>query len=152
MKKTFLTGFTALSILFATTSCDSDDDRESIIASADLPITASTFVNSYFPNAVYLTVKKQNKADNDSSIYDIFLTNGFEIDFDATGNWINIDGNHQPIPVELIPEKINTYVTANYANLFVTSIDKEPNYTEVDLSNNLELIFDLQGNFLRIDK
>ncbi|WKL50535.1 PepSY-like domain-containing protein [Flavobacterium pectinovorum] len=65
---------------------------------------------------------------------------------------MDIDGNHQAIPAELIPEKINTYATANYANLFITSIDKEPTYIEVELSNNLELVFDLQGNFLRIDK
>jgi len=152
MKKIILTGFIALSILFSTTSCNNDDDRESIITSADLPTTSDKFVSTYFPNATYLTVKKQNKADSDGSIYDVYLTNGFEIDFDAAGNWIDIDGNHQAIPVELIPEKINTYVTTNYANLFVTSIDKEPTYIEVELSNNLELVFDLQGNFLRIDK
>lgn len=152
MKKIILTGFITLSILFSTTSCNNDDDRESIITSADLPTTSDTFVSTYFPNATYLTVKKQNKADNDNSIYDVFLTNGFEIDFDAAGNWIDIDGNHQAIPVELIPEKINTYVTANYANLFITSIDKEHTSIEVELSNNLELVFDLQGNFLQIDK
>lgn len=152
MKKIILTGFITLSILFSTTSCNNDDDRESVITSADLPTTSDTFVRTYFPNATYLTVKKQNKADSDGSIYDVSLTNGFEIDFDAAGNWIDIDGNPQAIPVELIPEKINTYVTTNYANLFVTSIDKEPTSIEVELSNNLELVFDLQGNFLRIDK
>jgi len=152
MKKIILTGFIALSILFSTTSCNNDDERESIITSADLPTTSDTFVSTYFPNTTYLTVKKQNKADSDGSIYDVYLTNGFEIDFDAAGNWIDIDGNHQVIPAELIPEKINTYVTANYANLFVTSIDKETTYIEVELSNNLGLVFDLQGNFLRIDK
>jgi len=152
MKKIILTGFIALSLLFTTTSCDSDDDdHESVINAADLPASASTFVTTYFPNATYLTVKKQNRADNDGSIYDVFLTNGFEIDFDAAGNWIDIDGNHQAIPVEMIPEKIQAYVTTNYANQSVTSIDKEPTYIEVELSNNLELVFDLQGSFLRID-
>lgn len=151
MKKIILTGFIALSLLFSTTSCDNDDDRETIINAADLPAQVGTFVTAYFPNATYLTIKKQNRADNDGSIYDVFLTNGFEIDFDAAGNWIDIDGNHQAIPVELIPEKISTYVTDNYPGLFVTSIDNEPSYIDVELSNNLDLIFDKQGNFLRID-
>lgn len=152
MKKIILTGFIALSLLFSTTSCDNDDDHDTIINAADLPAQAGTFVTTYFPNATYLTVKKQNRADNDGSIYDVFLTNGFEIDFDAAGNWIDIDGNHQAIPVELVPEKINSYVTTNYSGLFVTSIDNEPTYTEVELSNNLELVFDRQGNFVRIDR
>lgn len=153
MKKIIQTGFIALSLLVTMTSCDSDDDnKESAINASDLPITATAFVTTYFPNATYLTIKKQNKADNDGSIYDVHLTNGFEVDFDANGNWIDIDGNHQTIPVELILEKIQTYITTNYANQFAISIDKEPTYIEVELSNNLELVFDLQGNFLRIDK
>lgn len=152
MKKIILSGFIALSLLFTTTSCDSDDDNDHVISATDLPKPADTFVSTYFPNAAYQTIKKQNKADYDGSIYDVYLTNGFEIDFDANGNWIDIDGNHQAIPVALIPEKINAYVTANYPNQYVTSIDNETTYTEVELSNNVELVFDLQGNFIRIDK
>lgn len=152
MKKIILSGFIALSLLFTTTSCDNDDDNDHVINAADLPQTANAFVTTYFPNATFQTIKKQNRADSDGSIYDVYLSNGFEIDFDANGNWVDIDGNHQAIPVALIPEKINTYVTANYPNQFVTSIDNETTYTEVELSNNLELVFDKQGNFLRIDK
>lgn len=151
MKKIILTGFIALSLLFSTTSCDSDDDHDTIINAADLPAPAGTFITTYFPNATYQTIKKQNRADNDGSIYDVFLTNGFEIDFDANGNWVDIDGNHQPVPVELVPEKIQAYVTTNYANQSVTSIDKEPTYIEVELTSTIELIFNLQGDFIRID-
>lgn len=152
MKKVILSGFIALSLLFTTTSCDNDDDNDYVINATDLPQTAGTFVTTYFPNATFQTVKKQNRADSDGSIYDVYLSNGFEIDFDANGNWVDIDGNYQAIPVALIPEKIQAYVTANYPNQFVTSIDNENTYTEVELSNNLELVFDKQGNFVRIDK
>ena len=153
MKKIILTGFIALSLLLSTTSCDNDDDnKESTINAADLPKSADTFVTTYFPNTTYVLITKQNIADNDGSIYDVKLSNNFEIDFDANGNWIDIDGNNQAVPVELVPEKIQTYVTTNYPNQFVTSIDNETTYTEVELSNNIELVFDLQGNFLRIDK
>lgn len=154
MKKIILTGFIALTFLFSATSCDNDDDdnHEYIISANDLPEATRTFVTTYFPNTTYLQVKKQNVPDADGSIYDVLLSNNFEIDFDINGNWIGIDGNHQAIPVELIPEKINTYVTTNYPNEFIISIDNEKTYTEVDLSNNLDLIFDNQGNFLRIDK
>lgn len=151
MKKVILSGFIALSLLFSASSCDSDDDRESIISAADLPKAADTFVTTYFPNTTYQLVKKQRKADSDGSIYDVYLTNGFEIDFDANGNWVDIDGHHLEVPAALIPEKISAYITANYPNQFVTSIDKEPSHIEVDLSNNVELIFDSLGNFMRID-
>lgn len=153
MKKIILTGFIALSLLLSTTSCDNDDDNnESVINVTDLPKAADTFVTTYFPNTTYVLITKQNVADLDGSIYDVKLSNNFEIDFDANGNWIDIDGNHQAVPVELVPEKIQTYITTNYPNQFVTSIDNEKTTVEVELSNNLELVFDLQGNFIRIDK
>jgi hypothetical protein len=153
MKKIILTGFIALSFLFTTTSCDSDDDNnESVINASDLPKAADTFVTTYFPNATYIAVTKQNIADINGSIYDVKLSNNFDIDFDANGNWIDIDGNHQAVPVALVPEKIQTYVTTNYPNQFVTSIDNEKTTVDVELSNDLDLVFDLQGNFLRIDK
>ncbi|MCC9061521.1 PepSY-like domain-containing protein [Flavobacterium piscisymbiosum] len=151
MKKIILTGFIALSLLFSTTSCDNDDDHESVINASELPASASAFVTTYFPGVNYQIIKKQNQADADGSIYDVYLTNGFEIDFDANGNWVDIDGNHQAIPAELIPEKIQTYITVNYPNQFVIAIDNEKTFIEIDLSNNLELIFDTQGNFVRID-
>lgn len=153
MKKIFLTGFIALSLLVTTTSCDSDDDNnESAINVTDLPKAADTFVTTYFPNATYVLITKQNVADLDGSLYDVKLSNNFEIDFDINGNWIDIDGNHQAVPLELVPEKIQVYVTTNYPNQFVTSIDKERTTVEVELSNNIDLVFDLQGNFIRIDK
>ncbi|MFH7018184.1 PepSY-like domain-containing protein [Flavobacterium sp. FlaQc-47] len=153
MKKILLSGFIALALLVTTTSCDSDDDdRETVITATDLPQTASIFITTYFANTTYQVIKKQDKPDADGSIYDVYLTNGFEIDFDANGNWVDIDGNHQAIPVELIPEKINTYVMTNYPNQSVTSIDNEKTFIEVELSNNIEVVFDLQGNFIRIDK
>lgn len=153
MKKIFLTGFIALSLLVTTTSCDSDDDNnESAINVTDLPKAADTFVTTYFPNTTYVLITKQNVADLDGSLYDVKLSNNFEIDFDVNGNWIDIDGNHQAVPVELVSKKIQIYVTTNYPNQFVTSIDKEKTTVEVELSNDLDLVFDLQGNFLRIDK
>jgi hypothetical protein len=154
MKKIILSGFIALTLLFSTTSCDSDDDNdhEATISASDLPQPATVFVTNYFPTATYKFITKQNMPDPDGSVYDVTLSNNFEIDFDINGNWIDIDGNHQAIPVALIPEKIKTYVTTNYPDQSVTAIDNEKTFIEIELSNNLELVFDLVGNFLRIDK
>lgn len=154
MKKIILTAVIAVSFLFLVTACDSGEngDRESVINPTDLPKSATAFVTAYFPTATYLTVKKHSIPESDGSVYEVKLSNNFEIDFDANGNWTDIDGNNQAIPVDLIPEKIQKYVITNYPNQFVTSIDNEKTTIEVELSSNIELIFDLQGNFIRIDK
>ncbi|MDN3674659.1 PepSY-like domain-containing protein [Flavobacterium branchiarum] len=154
MKKTILSGFIALTLLFSITSChsDNDDDDEYTISSNDLPKLATIFVTTYFPTATYKLITKQRIPDSDGSIYDVLLSNNFEIDFDKDGNWIDIDGNNQAIPVELIPAKINAYVKEKYPDQSVTAIDNEKTQIEIELSNNLELVFDLEGNFIRIDK
>jgi hypothetical protein len=131
---------------------DGDNHNEVVINPTDLPQTAKILISTHFPNATIRLAEKQNKPSSDGTVYDVSLSNGFEIDFDVNGNWVEIDGNHQAIPTALIPEKINAYVVANYANLFVTSIDKEKTTIEVELSNDTELVFDTQGNFIKVDK
>ncbi|MDP5199124.1 PepSY-like domain-containing protein [Flavobacterium sp. DG2-3] len=151
MKKTILSAIAAFALLSFTTSCDSDD-REKTITPTDLPAPVDVFVTQHFPNATYARVTKEHKTERDGSLYDVLLTNGFEIEFDAAGNWVDIEGHYQPVPVELIPEKINAFVTENYKDSHVTSIDNEPGHTEIELSNRLELIFDPNGNFVGIDR
>ncbi|WP_264534875.1 PepSY-like domain-containing protein [Flavobacterium sp. N1736] len=155
MKKTFLTGFIALSLLVSTTSCDSNDDNgnneKTTIQSTELPTTAKTFTETYFPSAVYKSVLKSKTPSANGSVYDISLANGFEIDFDANGNWTEIDGGNQAIPTALIPAKINAYVAANYPELFIVQIENEKTKYDVELSNDLDLVFTMDGDFVRID-
>lgn len=155
MKKTFITSFIALSLLLATTSCDSNDDatpqNQATIAPSALPSAAKTFTDTYFPNAVYKSAVKLNTPGLNGSVYDTSLSSGYEIDFDANGNWTEIDGGNKAIPANLIPEKINAYIAANYPGLFVVQIENEKTKYDVELSNDLDLVFTMQGDFVRID-
>jgi len=155
MKKTFLTSFVALSILLSTTSCSNDDDNtpntQTVIEPTALPSSAKTFTETYFPNALYKSSVKLNTPTVNGTVYDISLANGFEIDFDAAGNWTEIDGGNQAIPTALIPAKINAYVTENYPDLFVVQIENEKTKYDIELSNGLDLVFTPAGDFVRID-
>lgn len=155
MKKAFFTSFIALSLLLSTTSCNSDDDNtpstQTVIEPAALPSSAKTFTETYFPNAVYKSTVKLNTPTVNGTVYDISLANGFEIDFDAAGNWTEIDGGNQAIPTALIPEKINAYVAANYPGLFVVQIENEKTKYDIELSNGVDLVFTSAGDFVRID-
>lgn len=155
MKKTFITSLFALSILLSTTSCDNNDDTtpttQTVIEAAALPSSAKTFTETYFPNAVYKSTVKLNNPSLNGTIYDVSLSNGYEIDFDANGNWTEIDGGNNAIPTALIPEKINAYIAANYPGLFVVQIENEKTKYDVELSNDLDLVFTMQGDFVRID-
>ena len=56
------------------------------------------------------------------------------------------------IPDENLPEAILDYITINYSNAIIvkSKIENNTNY-ELELDNNLELIFDSKGSFLGID-
>ena len=143
-----------LSTLLVLTSCSNDDNastNEVVIEANALPETAQNFVTTHFPDATYRRIEKQNIADDDGSVYDVHLSNGFEIDFDINGNWTDIDGGQTAIPTAIIPEAIVNYVTTTYPSLFITTIEIEPTGYDVELSNELDLVFNPQGEFVRID-
>ena len=52
---------------------------------------------------------------------------------------------------EAVQQKIADYISANYPNDSVTEVEIENQKIEVELSSDVELIFDLNGNFLRLD-
>ena len=52
---------------------------------------------------------------------------------------------------DAVQQKIMDYIRSNYPNLTVVEVEIESQKIEIELSNNIELIFDLNGNFLRLD-
>jgi len=152
--KNLMIGAFILSTLLILTSCSNDDNsntNEVVIEANALPEMARNFITTHFPDATYRRIEKQNIADDDGSIYDVYLSNGFEIDFDINGNWTDIDGGQTVIPTAIIPEPITNYVIANYPSLFITTIEIETTGYDVELSNGLDLVFNPQGEFVRID-
>lgn len=50
-----------------------------------------------------------------------------------------------------VTQSISSYVSSNYTGQTIVDIDVESTHIEVELSNGLDLIFDTNGNFLRLD-
>ena len=75
------------------------------------------------------------------------MSNDFEMNFNAAGELTSISGD-TGIPTAIVPANIITYVTANYPEILIVEWDLDRRKQEVELSNNVELVFDLSGNFL----
>ena len=107
------------------------------------------FVSTYFPKATILFTQR------DDGEYEVRLSDGTEIDFTRKGEWKNIDCKHSNIytsvPAELIPIEIANYVKASFPDEDIVKIDKERYGYEIELSNDLELKFNKQGQLLYID-
>ena len=123
--------------------------RDEIISEQQLPAAAKTFVKQYFKNRTVSLAKKD--VDPGSTSYDVVLNSGTKIEFNAKGEWKEVDCAPAAVPAALIPAAIVKYVKANYANLKIVKIERETTGYDIELSNDVDLQFDKQGNFLRID-
>lgn len=113
-----------------------------------LPADAQTFLDTHFPNVAVTHI------DRETDGFDVYLANGFEIDFARSGKWREIENYTLPVPAGIVaslPSAISEFVSANYPNQFITSIERKNNGFEVYLNNRLELEFNLDGTLRRID-
>lgn len=119
----------------------------------ELPKPAQTFIMSNFKGLAVSYIIKDKDILNTN--YEAMLSGGTKIEFDKKGNWKEIDGNDKVIPNSVLPKGIADYISKNYKNQKVEKIDKETEYFKggykVTFLNDLELKFDNNGKFLRID-
>ncbi len=144
----FLKSCFLLFTVFIMASCNSDDDDQ-IITEQELPARAKTLIKTHFPGAEWSSVimDPSNRGDQ----YEVKLDNGYHLDFDQEGHWIEIEGHGQPIPESLVPKAIATYVQTHYPDTFIEEIKRRSNGFKIELSNEIDLIFDGDGNFIRKD-
>lgn len=147
MRKTVLALVAALAIF---TSCSSDDQNsnEAILSDAQIPAEIKAYVSLHFEsNPISRAVKD---SENNTLTYDIYLNGNIDLEFNEALDVIEIDSAIQ-LPNSVVPQSILDYVSANYPNSFITDWELEPNYQQVKLNNNLELEFEMSGDFIRID-
>ena len=114
-----------------------------------LPQNAQNFIAKHFADEKISYIKIDEELLKTD--YDVIFVSGKEIEFTKDGEWKEVDCKHSAIPSAIIPVNIQTYVSQNFNGILITKIEKKSNHYEVELSNNLDLDFDRNGNFLRID-
>ena len=86
----------------------------------------------------------------DGKTYEVTLNDGTEIELKENGEWKEIK-DIKGIPSAIFPSTIKSYLQANYNNITVEKIEKESRGYKVELINNIDLEFDNNGKFVRID-
>lgn len=153
MKKLFMI-LALLGLMFTFVACNDDDDDVKI-THGDLPTEAQTFLNTHFGGSDgIITITK----DNDG--YDVIYEK-YKIEFDLNGEWDSVDGTinkqQNEIPSAIVPIPILNYITEKHPESIIVEIDKETwkdgKGYEIDLNDYIpDLLFDLEGNFLREDR
>lgn len=138
MKKLFV-------ILLGIISFCTFNSCERNISPDKLPQQAKQLVAANFPGVDILSVRK------DGLKYDAVLFDGTEIEFRHNGQWNEVDCGMNPVPTGILPANIAKYVTARFPMNFVTHIKYDHKRYEVELENDLDLLFDKNGNFIGAD-
>lgn len=115
-----------------------------------LPPKGMAFLDKHFKNYEVYRVKYSAK----NGEYEVKLKSGHQVEFDYDGDWIEIDGETQPLPktiIDMLPPGIIQYIAKKYTRRAIIKIEREAYGYEIELSNSVELLFDHKGKFLKED-
>ncbi|MGB1449352.1 MAG: PepSY-like domain-containing protein [Flavobacteriaceae bacterium] len=155
---------------------NSDDDSQNEYSSLsssglsqEVQKKIADYIGSNYPNDTVTEVEIENQ------IIEVELSGNTELSFDLNGNFLstesendhdNDDSDHNNSDDDSqneysslsssglsqeVQKKIADYIGSNYPNDTVTEVEIENQKIEVELSSDIELIFDLNGNFIRLD-
>lgn len=134
------------------TSCSNDDDsknKDVLLAEADIPSAIIAYKTTHFPEHEIVSAYKD--LDDNTLNYDVLLSGAVALGFNSSYEITDIDGTTQ-LPDSVIPQAILDYVAQSYPVNIITDWELERNHQQIELNNGLELEFELNGAFIRIDR
>jgi hypothetical protein len=124
--------------------------QDKVISPNQLPKAAKSFLAVHFKGITAGSVIEDREIYGVDE-YKVLLANGIKVEFDSNGNWKEVDGQHQKLPYGFIPVSIKNYAAKTFPNTFIVKIEKKRWSYKAELSNGIDLEFDKNGNFKRID-
>jgi hypothetical protein len=73
------------------------------------------------------------------------------LEFNKAGELTKVDCKQTEVPSALIPELVRQYVKANFPNAFITEWSKDDRRWKAELNSGLDLEFNSNYEFVRID-
>lgn len=146
MKKLFLFLTVCVFACMAWSCSDNDDDKDTPISVSDLPTPAKNFISQFYPSDNVVKVTKE--VDKANSTYEVTFKSGQEVEFDAAGQWTDVDAPAgQVVPTGIVPE-IDEYIGLNLGGTGINEISRDSRGYEVELVNGKELLFTLDFVFI----
>ena len=146
MNKSFFlkSALVAIALTVSLISCAKDE----VIPVSELPSEIKAYISTHFPSNTILQVVKD--VDGLTKTYDVSLSERISLEFNRQKEIIDID-SEIALPNSVIPKQISQYVTANYPSNVITDWELDDRNQQVQLNNGLDLKFNMNGDFLRID-
>lgn len=101
----------------------------------------------YTPDQI-LFITKDKELGKDE--YEFTLADGTKVEFYENGQLHKIK-SQQGVPEEFIPTNMLKYIKATFPNSIVTEFKNDRMMKKIEINNDVDLIFNRKGKFLRID-
>lgn len=144
MKKQLLTMLVALFAIFTTQAQ----------TYKGLPQNASDYIARHFKGYIISHYEKDSEIlDVEHKVYVSNKSISFKLDFNKTGNIKDIESldDKTALPNSVLPVKITQHVKSKFPQAKIIEWKKRKNTQVVELNNDVELIFNSKGDFLRMD-
>jgi hypothetical protein len=125
-------------------------DNDKMITREELPEKAQMFLTKHFDGVEVLYAKAERDMGVITS-YDVVLEGNVKVEFNRSGEWISVDCERGQVPDSVLPQGVLDYVSNKFAKAYVVEIERGLMGYDVKLSNDLDLDFDKNGKFLRVD-
>ncbi|KLI25805.1 PepSY-like domain-containing protein [Brachyspira hyodysenteriae] len=113
-----------------------------VVPASALPQKARTFIRRVYPNA------KIWKVERDDGKFEVKLSNGASIDFMPNGNWLNIDGEYNGVPMSVLPQAVANTVRRTYPQARMIDVEKEWGNYKIKLNNMMEIYVAANGQLM----
>ncbi len=143
-KQVFLSFFALAS--FAFWGCEEDSGSESFLYK--IPSEIQAYVDLYFPGQS--VIQALLDSEEQERRYELLLDNLTRLEFNLDKKIIEIDGR-SGLPDSVLPAGILSYVSSHYAGQSIIRWELEEGYQQIQLNNQLEIEFDPDGKFIRLD-
>lgn len=113
-----------------------------------LPPEAEAFIEQYFPKSSVVLIEMGE--EDDVQEYEVWLNDGTKIEFDMQGTWRRVSRKKSGVPSSLVPEAMRQYIKTNYPNNVITKFSKKDYGYKVELSDDMDLRFNKQYQFIEV--
>lgn len=124
-------------------------DRDVPVNVDQLPAAAQTTLRQCFADLQVVLAKRETGLFNKG--YEVVFSNGNKIEFDAQGQWTDVECKQGTVPDALVPAAVRQHLSTNYPQARVIKLERNTRRTEVELSNGLELTFNAKGQLVDFD-
>ncbi|PUB34746.1 putative PepSY-like beta-lactamase-inhibitor [Elizabethkingia sp. YR214] len=123
--------------------------QKQTITKAQLPSNAQDFLNKYISGKPFIYIKN---AENPNDVdFTVKYSNGVEVEFHNDGEWEEVDGKGNTISTGFLPGSLTNYTNSNYKGDPIVWVSREKGKYEVKLKSGLNLEFELNGTFSKIN-